>query len=54
MTCRTKTGGFGRADDDDHGIAQTGIDLHLDGEGFNAVDSGGQNNSSLDDPQIGA
>jgi hypothetical protein len=30
-----------RADDDDNRIAPAGIDLHLNGEGFNAIDSGG-------------
>ena len=31
----------GKADDDDDRVAVTGIDLHFDGIGFDAVDSGG-------------
>ena len=30
-------------DDDDDRIAPAGIDLHLDGEGFDSIDRGGQN-----------
>ena len=30
-----------QADDDDNRIAPAAIDLHLDGEGFDSVDSGG-------------
>ena len=33
----------GQADDDDQGVALTGVDLHFNGVRFNAIDGGGTN-----------
>ena len=40
---RLLDGGIRQSDDDDDGVAPAAIDLHLDGEGFDAIDGGGEN-----------